>query len=233
MDPRVPPLMPVVPVREGYDQWAPHYDEYDNAVIALEQPISTRLIGEVAGARVLDVGCGTGRHALRMVEQGAEVTGVDFSTGMLDVLRAKLRHPEALTLIEHDISGGLPTPDQGFDLVLCCLVLEHLPRLDLMLAELARVCRPGGRVVIADFHPEMFRRGLHARFRPGANAEKLQIQGIDHTISDYVMATLGAGLTIVEIAEHLMDADTAARSPSASKYIGEPMLLTLACRRTS
>ena len=225
--------LPIVPVREGYDRWAPHYDGYDNAVIALEQPVVTRLIGAVAGARVVDVGCGTGRHALLMAEAGAEVTGVDFSTGMLDVLRAKLGEPARgrLRLVEHDLRAGLPFADASFDLALSCLVLEHLPDLAGMFAELRRVCAPGGRVIVADFHPEMFRRGLHARFRPGEDQDKLQIEGVDHTISDYVMAAVKAGLEIVDMAEYLMDEATAARSPSASKYIGEPMLLTLACRR--
>jgi ubiquinone/menaquinone biosynthesis C-methylase UbiE len=228
--------LPILPVQEGYDRWAPHYDDYDNAVIALEQPIITALLGSVSGLRVADIGCGTGRHALPMATQGAHVTGVDFSTGMLGTLRAKLERSDGaaasrLELIEHDISTGLPLADQSFDLALCCLVLEHLSNLDEMLAELARVVVPGGRVVIADFHPEMFRRGLHARFRPSPEAEKLQIHGIDHTISDYVMASVRAGLEIVEMAEYCMDERTAARSPSAGKYIGEPMLLTLVGRR--
>jgi ubiquinone/menaquinone biosynthesis C-methylase UbiE len=228
--------LPILPVQEGYDRWAPHYDDYDNAVIILEQPIVTALLGPVANLRVADVGCGTGRHALRMVGEGARVTGIDFSTGMLGVLRSKLEltdptSAERLTLIEHDIATGLPLADASFDLALCCLVLEHLPKLDEMLAELARVVVPGGRVVIADFHPEMFRRGLHARFKPGPDAEKLQIHGIDHTISDYVMASVRAGLEIVAMAEYCMDGATAARSPSAGKYIGEPMLLTLVGRR--
>jgi ubiquinone/menaquinone biosynthesis C-methylase UbiE len=228
--------LPLLPVQEGYDRWAPHYDDYDNAVIALEQPILTALLGPVSHLRVVDVGCGTGRHALPIAAQGAHVTGVDFSTGMLARLRTKLEHSDSaaasrLELIEHDIATGLPLADASFDLALCCLVLEHLPNLDEMLAELARVVVPGGRVVIADFHPEMFRRGLHARFRPGPEAEKLQIHGIDHTISDYVMASVRAGLEIVEMSEYRMDEATAACSPSASKYIGEPMLLTLVGRR--
>jgi ubiquinone/menaquinone biosynthesis C-methylase UbiE len=228
--------LPILPVQEGYDRWAPHYDDYDNAVIALEQPITTALLGQVSGLRVVDVGCGTGRHALRMAAQAAHVTGVDFSTGMLGRLRAKLEQSDSaaasrLELIEHDIATGLPLADQSFDLALVCLVLEHLPNLDEMLAELARVVVPGGRVVIADFHPEMFRRGLHARFRPGPEAEKLQIHGIDHTISHYVMASVRAGLEIVEMAEYCMDQATAECSPSAGKYIGEPMLLTLVGRR--
>lgn len=228
--------LPILPVQEGYDRWAPHYDDYDNAVIALEQPIVTALLGPVDNLRIADIGCGTGRHALPMAARGGWVTGVDFSTGMLGALRAKLERSDAaaanrLELIEHDIATGLPLADQSFDLALCCLVLEHLPNLDEMLAELARIVVPGGRVVIADFHPEMFRRGLHARFRPGPEAEKLQIHGIDHTISDYVMASVRAGLEIVAMAEYCMDVATAARSPSASKYIGEPMLLTLVGRR--
>lgn len=228
--------LPILPVQEGYDRWAPHYDDYDNAVIALEQPIVTALLGDVAGLRVVDVGCGTGRHALRMVAEGAHVTGIDFSTGMLGVLRSKLERTDAsaasrLELREHDLTYGLGLADASFDLALCCLVLEHLAKLDEMLRELARVVVPGGRIVIADFHPEMFRRGLHARFKPGPDAEKLQIHGIDHTISDYVMAAVRAGLEIVAMAEYCMDAATAERSPSAVKYIGEPMLLTLVGRR--
>ena len=228
--------LPILAVQDGYDRWAPHYDDYDNAVIALEHPIVARLLGDVSGLRVVDVGCGTGRHALRMVGEGGQVTGVDFSTGMLGVLRAKLERTDPasarrLDLIEHDLAHGLPLEDHIFDLALCCLVLEHVAKLDEMFVELARVLVPGGRIVIADFHPEMFRRGLHARFKPGPDAEKLQIHGIDHTISDYVMATIRAGLEIVSMAEYCMDEATAANSPSAGKYIGEPMLLTLVARR--
>ncbi len=226
--------LPTLPPRQGYDRWAPYYDDYDNAVIALEQPVVTRLIGADPGDRIADIGCGTGRHALPLARAGARVTGVDFSLGMLQELRRK-RPPASLELIEHDLRAGLPLPDDEFDLLLCSLVLEHLEDLAGALREFARVVRPGGRVVLADFHPEMFRRGLHARFRVGGNRgealapapgpQKIQIEGVDHTISDYVMAILGAGLEIRSMSEHLMDAATAARSPSARKYIGEPMLL--------
>jgi ubiquinone/menaquinone biosynthesis C-methylase UbiE len=219
----------IVPTREGYERWAPHYDGYDNALIVLEEPIVTAMLGEVAGLRVADVGCGTGRHALRMAQSGASVTGLDFSPGMLAVLRSK-QPPPSLRLVEHDLRRALPLATRECDLVLCSLVLEHLPDLRSIMREFARIARPGGRIVLADFHPEMFRRGLHARFRAGNDADKVQIEGIDHTISDYVMAILDAGLQIVTMAEYVMDAETAARSASASKYLGEPMLLTFELR---
>lgn len=222
--------LPVVSPREGYDRWGPAYDAYDNPLVALEEPVVNALCGAVAGLEIADIGCGTGRHALRLVAAGAKVTGVDFSSGMMDALAAK-GLPSGLRLIEHDLRTGIPLPADHFDLTLCCLVLEHVPDLRAAVAELGRICRPGGRVIVTDLHPEWTRRGLHARFREAAGAEKIQIEGEHHRICDYVMAGVAAGLVLEEIDERVMDDATAAGSASAQKYRGEPLLLALAWRR--
>lgn len=218
-----------IDTREGYDRWAEGYDRYDNPLIALEQPVVRAQLGEVAGLDVLDVGCGTGRHALWMAEAGARVTGIDFSSGMLAQLRAK--QSDALTVVEHDFTQGLPLADASVDLVTCCLVLEHVPRLDAVLAEMARVCRPGGRIVVSDFHPEMLRRGYHARFREAPDGPKFQMQGEAHTVSDYVMATVRSGLQLEHASEHVMTEALAEQSRSAKKWIGLPLLFVLSARR--
>lgn len=218
-----------IPTREGYDRWAAGYDAYDNPLIALEQPQVRAQIGTPTGLEVLDVGCGTGRHALWMAEHGASVTGVDFSNGMLGQLRAK---PNAdVRVIEHDLTQGLPVDDASADLVTCCLVLEHVPALDPVFAEMARVCRPGGRIIVSDFHPEMLRRGYHARFREAPEGPKFQMQGEAHTVSDYVMAATRAGLSIAHASEHVMTEALAATSRSAKKWVGLPLLFVLACTR--
>ncbi|MEM7158991.1 MAG: class I SAM-dependent methyltransferase [Myxococcota bacterium] len=222
--------LPVVPAREGYDRWAPAYDAYDNPLIALEEPVVTALCGDVTGRRIADIGCGTGRHALRLAAAGAEVTAVDFSSGMMDALKAK-GLPSGLRLVEHDLRTGIPLPSDHFDLALSCLVLEHVPDLRATIAELGRICRPGGRVIVTDLHPEWTRRGLHARFREAKGAAKIQIEGEHHRICDYVMAGVAAGLELEEIDERAMDEATAAGSASAQKYRGEPLLLSVAWRR--
>ncbi len=221
--------LPVVPPREGYDRWSTAYDAYDNPLVALEQPLVRRWAGDVAGQRVADIGCGTGRHALAFAAAGADVTGVDFSSGMMDVLRSKAP-PASLRLVEHDLTLGVPLPDRSFDLVLSCLVLEHLPDLRTMVAQLSRIAAPGGRVIVTDLHPEWTRRGLHARFRETADAPKMQIEGVHHCIADYAMAGIDAGLQLEAMVELSMDEATAARSRSALKYIGEPFLLALRWR---
>ncbi len=203
--------LPTLSPREGYDRWAPAYDSYDNPVVALDGPVVERLQGDVRGRRVVDIGCGTGRHALRLLGAGAEVTGVDFSVGMLGALRAK-HPPSSLRLVEHDLTQGIPLPDGAFDLVLCCLVMEHLPDLGQMVAEMGRIGRSGARIVVTDLHPQWTQRGLHARFREGG--DKLQIAGQEHRICDYVMAGVRAGLRLERMEEHGVDdalAELAAR----------------------
>jgi ubiquinone/menaquinone biosynthesis C-methylase UbiE len=224
-------IFPTTP-REGYDRWAASYDGYDNPLITLEEPVVSELIGPVDGQQVADIGCGTGRHAERLAASGARVTGVDFSSGMLGVLRGKGAQG-VVEVIEHDLDGeeALPLPSGAFDLVLCCLVIEHIREIDRIVADLARICKVGGHVIITDLHPELVRRGFHARFHETDDGPKYQISGAYHPISSYVMAALGAGLRIEHMSEHIMDEETARRSVSARKWIGLPMLLAFKLAR--
>src|ERR1051325_2796348 len=79
----------ILPTQEGYDRWAEIYDGEDNPLIALETPEIQRLLGDVSGKRIADVGCGTGRHAVGLARSGASVTALDFSEGMLSRAREK------------------------------------------------------------------------------------------------------------------------------------------------
>jgi SAM-dependent methyltransferase len=92
------------------------------------------------GARLLDVGCGTGHHLARFRERGFDVAGVDGSEEMLD--QARLLNPGA-DLRRADVEG-LPFPDGTFDVVVCVEVLRYLPRPTGCVREMARVLKPGG-----------------------------------------------------------------------------------------
>lgn len=215
----------VLPTREGYDLWAATYDSDGNPLLALEEPEVRRALGDVRGFDLLDVGCGTGRHAIRMAEAGARVVAVDFSESMLAAARAK-PGAERVRFLVHDVSRPLPFADRSFDRVLSALVLEHLSNARPFFAELGRVVRTDGRIVVTAMHPAMFLRGVSARFRDDAGAE-IRPRSYPAQLSDYVMSALDAGLRIDRLSEHAVDESLGAALPRAAKYVGWPMLFVM------
>src|SRR5438034_10503191 len=87
--PAPPPPVEHLSTRAGYDRWATSYEADENPLVAVEEPLIDGLLGPVAGRDVLDVGCGTGRHSLRLAAAGARVRAIDFSEAMLIRARAK------------------------------------------------------------------------------------------------------------------------------------------------
>ena len=211
-----------VSTRAGYDRWAATYDA-GNPLTKLEEPVLKRLLGPVAGLRLLDAGCGTGRHAVELAQRGAEVVGVDFSGGMLGrAIASAERASVKAELLAWDLSKPLPFGDAGFDRVISCLVLEHIKNLDLFFAELARVCRPGGFLIVTAMHPAMFLKGSSARFKdPRTGAKILPQSHHGQRLSDYVMAGVRAGLRLDHLEEH----------DGRGEHAGWPMLVALKLRR--
>jgi malonyl-CoA O-methyltransferase len=216
----------ILPTQAGYDRWAEFYDGDDNPLILLEELRIAPLLAGFGGLSVADIGCGTGRHALRLARDGAQVTAVDFSEAMLRQARAK-PGAERITFLKHDLTGSLPLPDLSFDRVLCCLVLDHVADLDPLFLELHRICKSGSQVIISVMHPAMTLRGVQARFIEPISGERISLASHEHVVSDYVMAGLRARLRLDLVSEHSLDADLAARSPRAVKYLGWPLLLIL------
>ena len=213
-------------VRHGYDRWAVVYDHDANPLPALEEPVVRQAIGDPAGLNALDLGCGTGRHALWLATAGAKVTALDFSEGMLDEARRK-RGAEQVRFVRHDIHTALPFEDGEFDLVVSGLVLEHLRELGAFFTEVKRVLKSGGRAVVSAMHPAMFLRGSQARFTDPTTGELIQPGSVPHSISEFVMAAIRAELQLVRLEEHSPDLEFAARYPRAEKYVGWPMLVVM------
>jgi len=216
-------------VRGGYDRWAGLYDHEMNPLLALEEPVVREALGDVRGLAALDLGCGTGRHALWLAAAGASVTAVDFSEGMLAEARRK-PGAEAVRFLVHDLHTPLPFEAATFDCIVSGLVLEHLRDLGFVFAEARRVLKAGGRAVVSAMHPAMCLRGVEARFTDPVTGEKVRPGSVPHTISDFVMAAVRAGFTPEAIGEHAPDTAFAARYPRAAKYVDWPMLVVLQLR---
>ena len=108
------------------------------------------------GDRVLDVACGSGNLAMPAARAGAIVTGVDIAPNLLEQARARAA-AEGLTIrFDEGDAESLPYADSEFDVVVSMFGAMFAPRPDLVSAELIRVCKPGGRIAMANWTPEGF-----------------------------------------------------------------------------
>ncbi len=139
--------------------WARFYDavswlmSFGKAPAILKKTVA--LAQPAAGEKVLDVGCGTGTLAIALREKvgpGGEVVGIDAAPEMIAVARDKAAKRGAGIDFRVGLIEEIPFPDDSFDLVLSSFMLHHLPE-DVKregLAEIRRVLKPGGRILVVD-----------------------------------------------------------------------------------
>ena len=141
-----------VDVKEGYDYWAPTYPW--DWVESFEKERVLRLIGEVKGKKILDLGCGTGRNITKLASEGTYVTGVDISPRMIEEAQKKLSQAH----LQADLSVGtverLLFEDESFDVVITSSVLDHVPYLDPCFQEISRVLKAEGCYIYSGLHPD-------------------------------------------------------------------------------
>ena len=184
---------------EAYDLWSSIYDDQvDNPLVVLDDQLFASLVQSIAwqGKVVLDVGCGTGRHWPKLLEQGpARLVGYDVSAGMLARLRAKYPAAEV-----HQLSGSTlrETADETCHAVVSTLVLGYLADCRAALAEWRRVLAPGGDVLITDLHPELARDGTRT-FTCGSR--NIAIRHHAHSVREVLSAGAEVGLTTVAVEE--------------------------------
>jgi demethylmenaquinone methyltransferase / 2-methoxy-6-polyprenyl-1,4-benzoquinol methylase len=137
-------------VRAMFDRIAGPYDLMNSVMTAglhhrwRQRAVDLARVGP--GATALDVATGTGDLAIELASRGADVTGSDFSQGMLDVARRKAPNLRW----EHGNALELPYADGSFDAATVGFGARNFSDLDRGLREMARVVRPGGRVVVLE-----------------------------------------------------------------------------------
>ncbi len=137
-------------VRKAYRRWAPVYDELFGSVTRAARRAAIRHINKSRG-RVLEVGVGTG-IALPLYGKHLEVVGIDLSLEMLEQARRRVARQglgNVTALLEMDASR-LAFADACFDTVVAMHVVTVAPEPRRVMAELERVCRPGGEVILVN-----------------------------------------------------------------------------------
>jgi malonyl-CoA O-methyltransferase len=221
----------ILTASESYRRWAPSYSE-ETAISYLDTALVDALTPPLAGLRLLDAGCGTGR---RLVDCDATyAVGIDASAPMLSagIGHGNIR-PGLRTMIG-DVRA-LPLPDADFDIVWCRLVIGHLPDCTPPYRELARVAHAGATVIVTDFHPAAHAAGHRRTFSDGKGV--CEVEHHVHPVAAQTAAARAAGLTLVATREAAIDDRVrpfytrAGRSARFELHRGLPVVLALAFRR--
>lgn len=126
-----------------YDDWCE--TEIGNFVDSIEKNLMKVIAKPIKGEEALDLGCGTGIYSYWLLEQGLLVTGIDLSSAMLKMAKAK-KDSSKIKFLQGDIHT-LPFDDETFDLVVCNIVLEFTDNPKQIVFEALRVLKKGGRFV--------------------------------------------------------------------------------------
>ena len=163
-------------------------------------------LGLAPGERLLDLGCGFGRHAFEAARRGADVVALDAGRDEVEgVVATFVAMVEAGELVAGEVRAAavqgdalhLPFPDGSFDRVICAEVLEHIPDDRAAMAELARVLRPGGTMAITvpRFFPELVNWALSDEYHlvPGGHVRIYRRSVIEQRLRGVGLRVSGHG----------------------------------------
>jgi SAM-dependent methyltransferase len=214
----------------GYREWVATYEQTVEGAMDIEllevlsQPSWPRI------RRAPGLGCGTGRTGAWLWERGVpEIDGVDISQEMLALARGRGIYR---ALSEADVAAtGMDS--EAYDLVISCLVDEHLPTVEPLYSKAWRVCRPGATCVLVGYHPQfIMASGMPTHFE-SASGEQVAIETHIHLLSEHLQAGLGAGWRLAEMHERLIDDSWLELKPGWAPLRGQPVSFALAWQKPS
>ena len=156
------------------------------------------------GMSVLDVACGSGNLAIFAAQKGADVTGIDIAPNLIEAARKRASAQGLNIKFEEGDAEQMPYEDGSFDLVMTMFGAMFAPRPDVTAAELLRVCKPGGKIAMANWTPtghagQMFK--LSSKYLPPPNMPPPVQWGIPEMVAE----RFGDAVTDLQMTPRLAD----------------------------
>jgi ubiquinone/menaquinone biosynthesis C-methylase UbiE len=191
-------------VQHAYNSWAQQYDSNENKTRDLEARSLRETLAPLTFDHCLEIGCGTGKNTVWLMDKAATVTAVDLSEEMLAKAKEKITSPN-VTFVQADITQPWNFATMQFDLVGFSLVLEHIELLQPVMAKAAAALKPGGYLYISELHPFKQYSGSKARFDTAEGTQVVTC--FNHHITDFTDAANANDLSLVKLVEYFDDED--------------------------
>lgn len=228
---------------ESAEAWTDFVDQGDPNRTHLLDPLMLKLCGDVGGLRVLDVGCGEGRFARMLTQRGAKVVGFDPTAALL-----QLGWQRGCKGLLRAVAEAIPLRSSTFDVAASYVTLVDIPGYREAICEMARVLKPGGRLVLSNvsaFATANGRwilddQGRKARYSFDRYAEEfsescawrgIEVLQYHRPLGKVMEACLDAGLRLEHFSEPLPSPETVEQFPGLGDFTRMPNFYVMAWRK--
>ena len=186
-------------IKQAYNSWASQYDTNNNKTRDLEARAFRSSLANIPFDTCLEIGCGTGKNTIWLIERAKQVLAIDLSDEMLAKAKEKITDTR-VQFKQADITAAWTFRNQGYDLVSFSLVLEHIENLHHVFKEVSDSLNAGGYVYIGELHPFKQYTGTKARF--DTESGRHVVECFNHHVSDFVQSAKSVGLTLIDVNEY-------------------------------
>lgn len=193
-------------------------DELNRTII---RPSILRVLGNLQGKTLLDVGCGSGYLTSELAKTATKVVGTDFAPDFIKICQEKYKNQQNLSFQVQDVAKEFGFPNESFDIVLCKMVLQYVDSIDNFAHESARLLKSDGKVVVIVDHPFnsqfYYAQSLAGKKNPKYEGlkdyfsrepqtklslwDKVELTWYPKTVADYMQPFTKAGLYLSDIEE--------------------------------
>ncbi len=189
---------------KAYDLWSEKYDHQPgNLILALDEEIFSGLMNSLnlRNKIVADIGCGTGRHWRKIFERHPKkLIGFDISEGMLKILRQKFPRAETHHIIKDEL---YELGNESCDFIFSTLTIAHIKDAKKALQEWNRILKPGGEIIVTDYHPAALAKGGKRTFNH--NSKTIAVKNYVHPIEKIKEMAGKLNLKVLRLGERSID----------------------------
>lgn len=199
--------------RDAYNNWAKTYDTVDNKTRDLEEKAIRSVLDGQQYERILEIGCGTGKNTEWLAGKCSQLTGIDFSSEMLQLAKEKIK-AENIRFQQADITEKWNF--ENVNLITCSLVLEHIEDISFTFQQAASVLTTGGQFYICELHPYKQLQGSRAKFEQDGNL--LHLEYFIHHISEFFSSARSNGFACDDLREWF-DGEDKSQTPRLVSFL--------------